>query len=105
VRTASGGMTPTGTTSSTSAVTQSAAMAMSWLKFVAASLWVRLSAGPRHELSYEHVAYDDGIAPKAADPGIIPTRLDVDTPIRGGKAIAHQRSAGSGVCQPFGGLV
>jgi hypothetical protein len=36
---------------------------------------------------------------------IIPTRLAVDTPSRGGKAVAHQRSAGSGVCQPFGGLV
>jgi hypothetical protein len=36
---------------------------------------------------------------------LIPTRLAVDTPSRGGKAVAHQRSAGSGVCQPFGGLV
>jgi hypothetical protein len=54
-------------------------MAMSWLKFVAASLWVRLSAGPRHELSYEHVAYDDGIAPKAADAGITRERCRRDT--------------------------
>jgi len=37
--------------------------------------------------------------------GLIPTRLAVDTPSRGGKAIARQRSAGSSVCQPFGGLV
>jgi hypothetical protein len=36
---------------------------------------------------------------------LIPTRLAVDTPSRGGKAVAHQRSAGSSVCQPFGGLV
>jgi hypothetical protein len=36
---------------------------------------------------------------------VIPARLAVDTPSRGGKAVAHQRSAGSGVCQPFGGLV
>ena len=38
VRTASGGMTPTGTISSASAITQSAAIAMIGLKFVAVSL-------------------------------------------------------------------
>src|SRR3954452_25362229 len=50
-------------------------------------------------------ATETALALTPASCQVIPTRLAVDTPSRGGKAVAHQRSAGSSVCQPFGGLV